>query len=62
MTGLEELDEADIEEAIRRELDALEDSDLRNLEGFSSAKFENTQTDLSDTETVGFLGRFDVGS
>ena len=62
MTGLEELDEADIEEAIRRELDALQDSDLRNLESFSSAKYENTRTNLSNTETVGFLGRLDVGS
>ena len=62
MTGLEELDEADIEEAIRRELDTLQDSDLRNLQSFSSAKYENTRTDLSNTETVGFLGRLDVGS
>ena len=55
MTGLEELDEADIEEAIRRELDALEDSEFKNLESFSSEKYENIQTDLSDTGTVGFL-------
>ena len=55
MTGLEELDEADIEEAIRRELDALEDSEFKNLESFSSEKYENTQTDLSDTGTVGFI-------
>lgn len=52
MTGLEELDEADIEEAIRRELETLDVSNLENTEGFSSSKHQKTRTDLSDYETV----------
>jgi hypothetical protein len=55
MTGLEELDETDIEEAIRLELAALDNLDLKNLESFSDAKYESSQTDLSDTETVGSI-------
>ncbi len=61
MTGLGELDEGDIEDAIRRELEALDELDLKNLEGFSDAKYENTATDLSDaktSETVGFCCMF----
>ena len=57
MTGLEELDETDIEEAIRLELAALDNLDLTNLESFSDAKYESSQTDLSDTETVGSIHR-----
>ena len=45
MTGLEELDEADIEDAIRRELEALDNLDLKNFEEFSDAKYEDTKTE-----------------
>ena len=48
MTGLEELDEADIEDAIRRELEALDNLDLKNFEEFSDPKYEDTKTETFD--------------
>ena len=58
MTGLEELDEADIEEEIRRELEALNELDLNSLESFSDSKHDSTQTNLPETETVRFRVNF----
>ena len=53
MTGLEELDEADIEDAIKRELEALDGLDLKNFEGFSDLKYEDTKTKTFEKELSG---------
>lgn len=52
MTGLEELDEASIEEAIRLELEALDNLDLQHLESSDEIKYDRPEANLPDINEV----------